>query len=372
MGFIYYGGAYREGQRESSMASRVTIQDIADALGVSRNTVSKAINNTGVLAASTRDKVLKKAQEMGYKQFSYINISEISNPPPVSDTVNRREIALFSGNFVGNSHFASTMLDKFQRELGQLGYSLTMYRVIDDEIRGLQLPAAFQMERTAGAACIEIFDQDYCRTLCGLNIPLLLIDSPANGFDMPWEADRLYMDNQREIYRFVKEMCQRGRKRIGFIGEYMHCHSFYERYMAYRNAMYTLGLSCPEEYCLVETKPGISSSEEYREYLVNRLRGMKSLPDVFICANDAIALDVMQALKRLGYSVPGDIYLCGFDDSPESKVVTPSLTTIHIHSQAMGLAAVQLLMSRINEPSLNYRTMYVETDLIFRESTEDE
>lgn len=354
------------------MASRVTIQDIADALGVSRNTVSKAINNTGVLAASTRDKVLKKAQEMGYKQFSYINISEISNPPPVSDTVNRREIALFSGNFVGNSHFASTMLDKFQRELGQLGYSLTMYRVIDDEIRGLQLPAAFQMERTAGAACIEIFDQDYCRTLCGLNIPLLLIDSPANGFDMPWEADRLYMDNQREIYRFVKEMCKRGRKRIGFIGEYMHCHSFYERYMAYRNAMYTLGLSCPEEYCLVETKPGISSSEEYREYLVNRLRGMKSLPDVFICANDAIALDVMQALKRLGYSVPGDIYLCGFDDSPESKVVTPSLTTIHIHSQAMGLAAVQLLMSRINEPSLNYRTMYVETDLIFRESTEDE
>lgn len=354
------------------MASKVTIQDIADALGVSRNTVSKAINNTGVLAASTRDRVLKKAQEMGYKQFSYINISEISNPSPVSDTVIRRDIALFLGNFVDNSHFASPMLDKFQRELGQLGYSLTMYRVIDDEIRGLQLPAAFQTERTAGIACIEIFDQDYCRMLCNLNIPLLFIDSPANGFDMPWEADRLYMDNQREIYRFVKEMCQRGRKRIGFIGEYMHCHSFYERYMAYRNAMYTLGLPCPEECSIVETKPEISNSEAYREYLINRLCSMENLPDVFICVNDAVALDVMQALKCLDYSVPEDVYLCGFDDSPESKVVTPSLTTIHIHSQAMGFAAVQLLMSRINEPSLNYRTMYVETNLIFRESTEDE
>ena len=353
------------------MASKVTIQDIADALGVSRNTVSKAINNTGVLAASTRDRVLKKAQEMGYKQFSYMNISEVSKPSLGSDTSKPREIALFLGNFVGNSHFASTMLDKFQQELAQLGYSLTMYRVIEDEMKELRLPVSFQPERTAGIACIEIFDHAYCRMLCRLNLPLLFIDSPANGFDKPLEADRLYMDNHREIYRFVKEMSQRGKKRIGFIGEYMHCHSFYERYMAYRNAMYTLDLSCPEEFCIIESGPGTSHIDEYREYLIDRLRSMKSLPDVFICVNDAIALDVMQALKRLDYSVPEDVYLCGFDDSPESKVITPSLTTIHIHSQDMGLSAVQLLMSRINEPSLNYRTVYIETNLIFRESTED-
>ena len=52
------------------MAERITIQDIADALGLSRNTVSKAINNTGLLAESTREKVLQKAMDMGYKQFS--------------------------------------------------------------------------------------------------------------------------------------------------------------------------------------------------------------------------------------------------------------------------------------------------------------
>ena len=246
-----------------------------------------------------------------------------------------------------------------------------MYRIIEDELKGLQLPVSFQPERTAGIACIEIFDHAYCQMLCGLNLPLLFIDSPANGFDRPLEADRLYMDNQREIYRFVKEMCRKGKTQIGFIGEYMHCHSFYERYMGYRNAMYTLGLPCLEEFCIIESGPGISNIEQYREYLTDRLCSMDSLPDVFICANDAVALDVMQALKRLNYLVPDDIYLCGFDDSPESKVVIPSLTTIHIHSQAMGLSAVQLLMSRIKEPSLNYRTMYVETNLIFRESTED-
>ena len=56
------------------MADRVTIQDIADELGVSRNTVSKAINNTGILADTTRERVLKKAIEMGYKPVSYTHL----------------------------------------------------------------------------------------------------------------------------------------------------------------------------------------------------------------------------------------------------------------------------------------------------------
>ena len=58
------------------MAERITIQDIADALGLSRNTVSKAINNTGILADATREKVLKKAIELGYKIIDLKKISK--------------------------------------------------------------------------------------------------------------------------------------------------------------------------------------------------------------------------------------------------------------------------------------------------------
>ena len=73
------------------MSTRVTIQDIADELGISRNTVSKAINNTGILADATRDKVLKKAMEMGYKQFSYVTAAKsgssvLSIPAPKEKT----------------------------------------------------------------------------------------------------------------------------------------------------------------------------------------------------------------------------------------------------------------------------------------------
>ncbi len=357
------------------MADRVTIQDIADALGISRNTVSKAINNTGILADATRDKVLKKAMEMGYKQFSYITLADSTKPAlAISPNGDAAEIALFTTSFLGNSHFSSTMLDKFQNELSGFGYSLSMHRIRSEELKARRIPSSFSKERTAGIACIELFDPEYSRIVCSLGLPVLFIDSHAVCMDGPPEADCLYMDNQTGIYQFVHEMVRRGKKKIGFIGEVMHCQSFYERYAAYRDAMHLHKLPCPEEYCILENKKseGRPYPEEYKEYLEECIKKLPSLPDVFICANDFVAIDTMQILKKAGYSIPKDVYLCGFDDSQESKIITPSLTTIHIHSQIMGYSAVQLLVSRIREPSLNYRTMHTETSLIYRESTEDE
>ena len=79
----------------------------------------------------------------------------------------------------------------------------------------------------------------------------------------------------------------------------------------------------------------------------------------------------IEALNELGYSVPDDIWVCGFDDSQEASYFAPRLTSIHIHEQIMGYTAANLLMTRIEEPSLNYRTVYTETNLILRESTGD-
>ena len=88
------------------MAGRVTIQDIADALGLSRNTVSKAINNTGILAEATKEKILKKAIEMGYKQFSYAtSLEDIGRQSSsFAEVSQNREIALFTTKFLADFH----------------------------------------------------------------------------------------------------------------------------------------------------------------------------------------------------------------------------------------------------------------------------
>ncbi len=358
------------------MAGRVTIQDIADALGLSRNTVSKAINNTGVLAEATKEKILRKAMEMGYKTFSYAGLAGGISPSAADPKTNplaavdpKTEIALITGMFLDASHFSSTMLDKFQHELSLLGYSLTMHRVMQDDFEQLKLPASFHPERTAAIMCVEVFNYPYCQMVCSQGLPVLLVDAPVSTYTSPLPADILLMENTSGIYRIIKTAKQKGITKIGFIGQPLHCRSFFERFMAFREAMYLYSLPIDDRFCITDIH---QHGMDYRDYLRKHIQKMESLPELFICANDFVAIDMLIILRELGVSCPGDVMLTGFDDSPESKIVTPPLTTCHIHSQIMGLSAVQIIIGRIREPEMNCRTVHAETDLIYRESTRGE
>ena len=337
---------------------RVTIQDIADELGISRNTVSKAINNSGGLADATREKILEKAIEMGYKQFSYIRTRSGILPQP--DAPSKREIALLCGSAITPAHFATLMLDKLKRDLPRWGYDLNAYRVERENFLCHTLPLAFDPGQASAIICVEMFDRAYDEMICGLGLPVLFVDGPnkRDGIDLP--ADQLYMENTTAITRFVNDMLLRGKRKIGFIGDFEHCQSFFERYTAFRYAMLMANAPVDERFC-------VKSSE--REKVGETLSALVDYPDVFICANDFVAEDAIYALRKLGKSVPEDVLFCGFDDSPNSRIMTPTLTTVHIHTQVMAVAAMQLLLTRIEEPGLDYRNVHTETELIYREST---
>ncbi|MDO4866067.1 MAG: LacI family DNA-binding transcriptional regulator [Clostridia bacterium] len=337
---------------------KVTIQDIADELGISRNTVSKAINNTDGLAEATREKILQKATEMGYKQFSYIK-AQTARPQEQEAPQSKGEIALLCGNVIAPAHFASLMLDKLKMELSQMGYSLTTHRVERSNFEERSLPVTFVPEQARAVICIEMFDQAYDEMICALDLPVLFVDGPhkRDGASLP--ADQLYMENTTAITRFVNDMLARGKRRIGFIGDYEHCQSFFERYAAFQCAMLMAGVPVDERFCIKTLDP---------EQISQALNALPDFPDVFICANDFIADDAIYTLRKLGKSVPEDVLFCGFDDAPNSRIMTPSLTTVHIHTQIMAIAAMQLLLSRIEEPHLNYRIVHTETELIYRDS----
>lgn len=346
------------------MKKKVTIQDIADALGISRNTVSKAINNTEGLAEATRERILQKAVEMGYKQFSYVGtLSGITAPGTgVAQRASgfHGEIALLTKSYLGQSHFAHLMLDKFQQELAQLGYILSTHRVNQEDLDNHTLPITFVRERASAIVCIEMFDRTYNEMICGLGLPVLFVDSPTRRYGDPLRADLLLMDNTTGITKLVNEMLAAGRKKIGHIGDYDHCQSFYERYAAFRCAMMMEGVPVDEQCCI--------KTNHHRE-MHEALSSLSQLPDVFICANDFVAVEAIQALRELGKSVPEDVMICGFDDAPVSRMISPALTTIHIHTQIMAFSAAHLLMSRLEEPSLDYRVVHTETTLIHRDST---
>lgn len=348
------------------MGKKVTIQDIADALGISRNTVSKAINNSEGLAEDTRQKILQKAVEMGYKQFSYVQslaqtLSQTAFPADSGAApAHTGEISLLTGSYFTGSHFAAVMLDRLQRELAQLGYRLNTHLISPEDIASRKLPFTFDPARSRGIICIEVFDQDYAMMLCDLELPILFIDGPVCKDGAKLAADFLSMDNRIEISRLINALIKQGIRKIGFIGDYMHCQSFFERYITFRTTMILADLPVEERFI-------IPSSDVLELY--HKLGEMEELPEFFLCVNDFAAFDTLQVLRRMGKSVPEDVMLCGFDDSPESRRVFPSLTTVHIHTQIMAFSATHLLISRIEEPSLDFRRVYTATDLVIREST---
>lgn len=342
------------------MSRKVSIQDIADVLGISRNTVSRAINSADGIAKSTKARILRKAEEMGYKSLSYEEVfASADRPLPGCPG----EIALLTGAHLSHSHFAALVLDKFQWELSRQGYTMSTHQVTDSDFKNGTLPRTLNREQVRGIICVEMFDWDYDEMLCGLNIPILFLDGPskANGRSLP--ADQLYMDSIPSVTRFVNEMLAKGKTRIGFVGNYDHCQSFYERYSAFALAMTLAGHPVDPRFVLKQNDP---------EALKTAVEELPELPEVFVCANDFLALDTMQGLAFLGKRVPEDVLICGFDDSAESRYVKPSLSTVHINVQIIALTAVFLLLSRIQEPELSCRTIHAETELILRESTKIE
>ena len=129
--------------------------------------------------------------------------------------------------------------------------------------------------------------------LCEQGIPLLFVDSPVTELKAPLKADLLYMDNHVEIQHFIQIMHQRGKDRIGFIGEIGHCQSFFERYAAYASAMTQLGLAGQ----LAILRAGGLSPAYFEDALRTMLKN-SGLPDVFICANDFVAIDAIRALRQ--------------------------------------------------------------------------
>lgn len=346
--------------------NRITVQDIADALGLSRNTVSKAINNSEGIAEETRRRVLSKAVEMGYKQFGYAKglLSAWDAGSFLSaGSGQTNEISLLTQSVWDSRHFAALMLDAFEREIDALGFVLRSHYVPKSHAEELRLPESFDPNKSAAILCIEVFDYDYAQMVCGLGLPTLFVDSAPRLGNRVLPSDVLLMDNNTPLQTAVSEALATGVRKIGFIGNALHCQSFMERYKTVVSTMSLADQPFDKSYYI-----GYGYQEEIipaLQYMCDRV----DLPELFVCANDFIAIEARHALRYLGIRVPEDVMLMGFDDAPMSRTCVPPLTTVHIHTQVMAFSCVQLIMTRLKEPSLDFRQLYTQTDLIVRAST---
>ncbi|WP_199615846.1 LacI family DNA-binding transcriptional regulator [Paenibacillus alkalitolerans] len=338
---------------------KITIQHIADSLGISRNTASKALNGNPSIPVETRNKVIKKAIELKYKQFAFVDTESIINKTPGN-------IALLTCNLPNSSHFGSLLLSGLEEKISSEGYNLSIHIVRETEMNSLALPNNFESAKVDGIICIEMFDKKYSEMVSTLGIPAIFIDSAADIFYSDLKADLILMENEHSVYSITKKLIDNGHTEIGFVGDYIHCKSFNERWVGFNKALFDSKLQPDLSYCIVEEDRLFFSEDGWMEKQLDR---MKRLPTAFICANDFIAISVMRVLKNKNVKIPDDIVVCGFDDSPESSIVDPQLTTARIFKNEMGVIAAEMLLSRLKNPLKPYQITHVRTEPIFRDST---
>ena len=337
---------------------RVTLQDIADACGLSRNTVSKVFNGRGSVPEATQRLVLQKAQELGYGSFS-------ERVLPLADDI-RRNIALMTQHKLLTHSFGSYFLTSFTDQVTRMGYNMKLYEISEEEIAAKKLPSHLLLEETAGFLGIELFNKSYLDMICSLGLPCVFVDTPVDLMGAIMNCDFIAMENFAATATMTRRMIAAGAKRIGFVGDRNHCGSFYKRWLGYREAQKEAGLEHTDDYSIVEPDSDMYGDPEW---LMKQLDRMPSIPDAFVCANDFLAIRMMTALKRKGLSIPNDVMISGFDGSPESAVVEPALTTAEIPGSDIGRSAAIMLISRIEAPTRPYCSVNYRSTPIFRDST---
>lgn len=348
---------------------RVLIQDIADSLHLSRTTVSKVLNGNKNVSEANRKRVLQKASELNYKQFSYISesLENDSEKAPVSKgNKTNGNIAFLFHKTPDRYHIVSSLLVTFEQEIRKDGYTLSFYSVECEDIEAGKLPSTFDVENIDAILCAELFDKNYSRLLCSLNKPVLFADSYSTITRDNLKADILLMESKDSLSEMVRRIITaNGFSKVGFVGAANHCLSFYERWSGFCSALLDCGLSLDKSSCILsEDDPKYFS----RNWMINHLKAMDPLPELFVCANDAIAIHLIHSLKELNISVPSDVMVTGFDNGCSSILPDPSLTTVDVNSADMGKMAARQLLSRISNPALPYSRLYLQTEILFRQS----
>lgn len=336
----------------------VTIYDIAKRVGCASSTVSKALNNSKEVSEKRKNQILEIAKDMGYVPNSSARSLATKNSWSIG--------ILFSEDLnIGlEHHFFGGVLQAFKTYVEDQGYEVTF---VSKKIGSQSLTYLewCKYKNIDGVLVVTVDRNDENLTeLTQSGIPIVSID---NGL---LNIPTVISDNHQGTRMAIEYLILKGAKRIAHIAGPLRSFASEERLEAYRTSLSNSGLPIEEALIVEANNFNYNSGRRAVEQLFSQLQ---EKPDAIYAANDDIALGAIMALKEMGYRVPEDVSVIGFDNIELSRFTTPSLTTISQKKDVIGTEAAKRLISLIgNEASsqLDARGIQrVPVELIVREST---
>ena len=248
--------------------------------------------------------------------FSIYQSKDSGNPeglPEVSILQTRSKLHFFEGN-----------TGKGQREVSQTA---------QQQIAGIDTHFLHNLFQVLTQKIIADFADKggFLAQLLEQGIPLVFFDFPLLESAPRGSYDIILPESEMAVKYYCMQLIREaGCKTFGFVGDYRHCRSFYERFTGMREALFLSGLPVDLQYSILEDDASGYTPERLSEML-DQLPG---LPDCFVTANDSIAINLIAALKSKKIHIPKDVKVVGFDNNPKAKNLNPQLTSFNVDKVA--------------------------------------
>src|SRR3954471_7575467 len=330
----------------SPRTRQMTIADVAEAAGVSVSTVSKVINDRYGVAPETSERVRAIIQEVGY-QSSLVAQSLRSQRTSV--------IGLLADDI---EPFSAEVLKGVARALHGTGYDFVVFSDCgqrEDHVSWEQRSLARVSALTDGVLLVT-------PSVVSVNseAPLVAIDHNVGASGLP----SVDADNLKGAGSAVEHLIALGHRRIGFVAGRPDLASARLREQGYRMALQAAGLVFEQELVAV----GGVVAPVAHQAAIDLLR-LAERPTAIFAANDVSAMEVVSVARSLGLRVPQDLSVVGFDNVPESALCDPPLTTVDQFVQRLGVRAVEMLVSLIEDPTRDPEQVVLQTEPVARGST---
>ncbi len=304
---------------------RITIEDVAKAAGVSRQTVSRAMNDKAEISPVTKARVLEAIEELGY------------TPNRMAQAMVTRSsytIGLIIGD-ITNPFFAEVA--RGVQDLAQVhDYDVIIHNTDDDpegELRALRSLTAQSVDGIIGF--LYNISKVHLLAFADPQRPLVMIN---RAFEHP-DIDTLIVDNEYGSRLAVEHLLAQGHSTIGMLTHINHRLDRVQRVQGYRDALVSANVPLREEW-IERGHPTLEGGYQAATRLLTAIPSVTAL----FAYNDLMALGAIRAARDLGRAVPGDLSVIGYDDIAFAELTNPALTSIRVNKYEIGMQATRRVL----------------------------
>lgn len=329
----------------------ITRKDVARLAGVSTTTVSYYINKSGYVSESTQKKISDAIKELDYRP------NLIARSLKVKDT----KQFVFLCNEIRNpfhAEIAFQVADLARRK----GYLTLFCNAIDDNEYIMKI-CSYQVSGVFIAA--SKISVDLVNTISRLGIPVVVLDD-SNTINYDSNISRIILDFNEVVKQLIDHSIDNGAKDICFISSSKNIDDECRdgKVVAFKEYI-KLKENSINSYSIISD---ITNAEDSYEMMINKYNdSINNIPNCFICCNDAVSSGVVRALYDIGLRVPEDVIVTGFDNSVNSRISIPSITTVDISINKISELAIDMLIKKQRKEKVT--DIKLKSKIIEREST---